>query len=105
MNQNLESYVEFVKTQLQKIYPDASERELEALYRNGYSKYRSRAYPAIGDQMDMQYHDAESWRTAINAVKTAFPKPTEEDMAFLERFRGRHAPKITVIGLPSAGEQ
>lgn len=38
-----------------------------------------RIYPPIGDQLDMQYHDALNgttvWRDTIAAVKSKFPKP------------------------------
>jgi hypothetical protein len=44
-----------------------------------YAQYRADAYPSIGDQLDMQYHDAvdstTTWRSAIAAVKTKYPKP------------------------------
>ena len=44
-----------------------------------YAQYRHDAYPSIGDQLDMQYHDAvdstTTWRSAIAAVKAKYPKP------------------------------
>ena len=44
-----------------------------------YAQYRAAAYPSIGDQLDMQYHDAgdstTTWRSAIAAVKSKYPKP------------------------------
>jgi len=44
-----------------------------------YAQYRRDAYPSIGDQLDMQYHDlvdsTTTWRSAIAAVKTKYPKP------------------------------
>ena len=44
-----------------------------------YAQYRRDAYPSIGDQLDMQYHDAvdstTTWRSAIAAVKSKYPKP------------------------------
>ena len=43
-----------------------------------YAQYRVKAYPSIGDQLDMQYHDSvngtTTWADAIAAVKTKFPK-------------------------------
>jgi hypothetical protein len=40
---------------------------------------RKLAYPSIGDQLDMQYHDGvdrtTTWADAIAAVKAKFPKP------------------------------
>ena len=44
-----------------------------------YAQYRRDAYPSIGDQLDMQYHDlvdsTTTWRSAIAAVKSKYPKP------------------------------
>jgi hypothetical protein len=43
-----------------------------------YVEKRAAAYASIGDQLDMQYHDAvngtTTWRTHIAAVKAAHPK-------------------------------
>ena len=43
-----------------------------------YAQKREAAYASIGDQLDMQYHDAvngtTTWRTHIAAVKAAHPK-------------------------------
>ena len=45
-----------------------------------YAQYRRDAYPSIGDQLDMQYHDAANstttWADAIAAVKTKYAKPS-----------------------------
>ena len=44
-----------------------------------YAQYRVEAYPSIGDQLDMQYHDlvdsTTTWADAIAAVKAKYPKP------------------------------
>jgi len=44
-----------------------------------YAQYRVDAYPSIGDQLDMQYHDSvngtTTWADAIAAVKTKYAKP------------------------------
>ena len=44
-----------------------------------YAQYRVEAYPSIGDQLDMQYHDivngTTTWADAIAAVKTKYAKP------------------------------
>ena len=44
-----------------------------------YAQYRADAYPSIGDQLDMQYHDSvngtTTWADAIAAVKTKYAKP------------------------------
>ena len=54
----------------------AAHAEAEA---NAWKGARVAAYPSIGDQLDMQYHDAEdgttTWADAIAAVKEAHPKP------------------------------
>jgi|TARA_R110001599_G_scaffold224508_4_gene423707 hypothetical protein len=45
-----------------------------------YAQYRAAAYPSIGDQLDMQYHDSvnstTTWKDAIAAVKTKYAKPS-----------------------------
>ena len=44
-----------------------------------YKRDRAAAYPSIGDQLDMQYHDGvngtTTWADAIAAVKTKYAKP------------------------------
>ena len=44
-----------------------------------YDEMRRRTYPSIGDQLDMQYHDAvddtTTWKDHVAAVKAAHPKP------------------------------
>ena len=44
-----------------------------------YARYRVEAYPSIGDQLDMQYHDSvngtTTWADAIAAVKAKYKKP------------------------------
>ena len=44
-----------------------------------YAQYRVAAYPSIGDQLDMQYHDlvdsTTTWADTIAAVKSKYPKP------------------------------
>tara|TARA_R110002012_G_C11619378_1_gene608821 strand:+ start:624 stop:935 length:312 start_codon:yes stop_codon:yes gene_type:complete len=43
-----------------------------------YAEKRRDAYPLIGDQLDMMYHDqtegSRTWLDAIEAVKEAYPK-------------------------------
>jgi len=43
------------------------------------AQYRVEAYPSIGDQLDMQYHDSvngtTTWADAIAAVKAKYKKP------------------------------
>ena len=44
-----------------------------------YAEQRREAYGSIGDQLDMQYHDAvdgtATWKDHVAAVKAAHPKP------------------------------
>ena len=44
-----------------------------------YQRHREIEYPSLDQQLDMQYWDAingtTNWADAINAVKTAYPKP------------------------------
>jgi len=44
-----------------------------------YIDARLNAYPSIGDQLDMQYHDAvdgtTTWKDAVAKVKSDNPKP------------------------------
>ncbi len=45
---------------------------------NQYKLDRADAYPSIGDQLDMIYHDqtegSRTWLDAIESVKEAYPK-------------------------------
>jgi hypothetical protein len=45
---------------------------------NEYARNRATAYPSIGDQLDMQYHDqidgTTTWKDAIAKVKSDNPK-------------------------------
>jgi len=44
-----------------------------------YKSQRQAAYPSIGEQLDMQYHDlldgTTTWKDAVAAVKAQYPKP------------------------------
>jgi len=45
-----------------------------------YVDFRNKAYPSIGDQLDMIFHaglGGDEFQAAIQAVKDAYPKPTE----------------------------
>ena len=58
----------------------AKQAELQADYdAKQYQRDRKKAYPDIGDQLDMQYHDKKdgttTWEDAVQAVKDANPKP------------------------------
>ena len=58
---------------------ETAEAEWQAEYDSqAYARARAEAYPSIGDQLDMQYHDqtegSRTWLDAIEAVKEAHPK-------------------------------
>ena len=46
-----------------------------------FKRIRTKAYPSIGDQLDMLYWDKKNntkkWEEVINKVKDAHPKPSE----------------------------
>tara|TARA_R100001086_G_C11811775_1_gene251740 strand:+ start:720 stop:1016 length:297 start_codon:yes stop_codon:yes gene_type:complete len=53
-------------------------KELEKQYAdNEYQRKRLEEYNAIGigEQLDMIYHDMDSWKAKIKAVKDKYPKP------------------------------
>ena len=56
---------------------EAARADYEANHK--YKDDRAAAYPSIAEQMDMQYHDSidstSTWKDAILAVKTLYPKP------------------------------
>lgn len=66
--------------------PQPTESEIETAHAEwqaeydsqAYARARAEAYPSIGDQLDMQYHDqtegSRTWLDAIEAVKEAHPK-------------------------------
>lgn len=39
-----------------------------------YARDRMREYPAITEQLDMIYHNMDSWRSSILAIKSKYPK-------------------------------
>jgi hypothetical protein len=52
----------------------------EQLHYDAYKSLRQKAYPSIGDQLDLLYHQGyEGWRTVIDGVKTQYPKPTTDE--------------------------
>ncbi len=58
---------------------DAEVTRLQAEYdANQYQRDRASAFPSIGDQLDMQYHDqlngTTTWQDAIAKVKADNPK-------------------------------
>jgi len=59
---------------------DAEVKRLQAEYdAQEYARNRASAFPSIGDQLDMQYHDqldgTTTWKDAIAKVKADNPKP------------------------------
>lgn len=49
----------------------SSERALKECYSE-----RVKAYGAVGDQLDMIYHDGiDTWKAHIETIKETFPKP------------------------------
>jgi hypothetical protein len=64
--------------------PQPSENEIaDEIVRGEYIANRANAYPTILEQLDLLYHQGyEGWRTAIDGVKTQYPKPeTAEPLA------------------------
>ena len=58
---------------------ETAEAEWQAEYDSqAYARARAEAYPNIGDQLDMIYHDqtegSRTWLDAVEAVKEAYPK-------------------------------
>ena len=58
---------------------ETAEAEWQAEYDSqAYARARAEAYPNIGDQLDMIYHDqtegSRTWLDAVEAVKEAHPK-------------------------------
>ena len=56
-----------------------TDKQAEITARDAHITPRQLAYPAIGDQMDMMWHDKKddttTWEDAIQAIKEAHPKP------------------------------
>lgn len=43
---------------------------------NEYQRQRAREYPSFADQFDLLYHGGyDAWKSAIDEVKTKYPKP------------------------------
>jgi hypothetical protein len=51
---------------------------LEEINAQAYARNRASAFPSIGDQLDMQYHDqldgTTTWKDAVAKVKSDNPK-------------------------------
>jgi len=74
-----EGRVEYSDADYSQAVTDSANRKLDE-QDNGYKWARELAYPSIGDQLDMQYHDAvngtTTWKDAIAKVKSDNPKPS-----------------------------
>ena len=60
---------------------EAKMAELQVEYDNKqYQRDRTKAYPSLEEQMDMQYWDkvngTNNWETKIAEIKALYPKPT-----------------------------
>jgi hypothetical protein len=66
-------------TEKQRLVDVATQEEVDRVASLTYADHRSEAYPSLGDQADMQFHDlvngTTTWRDAIQAVKDLHPKP------------------------------
>ncbi len=60
------------------IDPEFTQVELDAQAATQYQRDRLEAYPDIGEQLDMIFHDKQNgttnWQDMIYDIKTAFPK-------------------------------
>lgn len=60
-----------------------SEQELVEAWRlievedglNRYKDMRRAEYPSIPEQLDMIYHNIDTWKATINSIKEKYPKP------------------------------
>ena len=72
-------WLDGVQTEPTQAQIDAEVIRLQAVYDgNAYQRTRADAYPSIGDQLDMIYHNGDggaTFQAAIKAVKDATPKP------------------------------
>ena len=73
----------FIEPQYAHLLPTGSiaitDEEAEALRPKSaaptYVELRAAAYPSIVEQLDMIYHDFDTWQSAVAAVKVQYPKP------------------------------
>ena len=70
---------EFTDAEYDQAIEDLAQSKLDE-QDNGYKRARQEAYPSIGDQLDMMYHDqvdgTTTWKDAIADVKSDNPKPS-----------------------------
>lgn len=70
---------EFTDAEYDQAIEDLAQSKLDE-QDNGYKRARQEAYPSVGDQLDMMYHDqidgTTTWKDAIADVKSDNPKPS-----------------------------
>jgi hypothetical protein len=74
---------EFTDAEYDQAIEDLAQSKLDQ-QDNGYSRSRQEAYPALGEQLDMLYHDMTAgkgdktgdWYKAVKKVKDDNPKPS-----------------------------
>ena len=70
--------VDAFNTEKQRLADEQAQAVADALASRTYADDRKDAYPSVGDQLDMMYHDqidgTTTWKDAIESVKTQFPK-------------------------------
>lgn len=49
-----------------------------------YREIRAQLYPPANEQLDLMFHDPAAWRAAVEAIKTAVPKPAAVEAAAME---------------------
>ena len=74
---------EFTKAEYDQAIEDRAQYKLDE-QDNGYARDRQASYPALGDQLDLLYHDMTAgkgdktgeWYKAVKKVKDDNPKPS-----------------------------
>ena len=74
---------EFTDAEYDQAIEDLAQSKLDA-QDNGYARARQESYPALGEQLDMLYHDMTAgkgdktgdWFAAVKKVKDDNPKPS-----------------------------
>lgn len=74
---------EFTDAEYDQAIEDLAQSKLDA-QDNGYARARQESYPALGEQLDMLYHDMNAgkgdktgdWYKAVKKIKDDNPKPS-----------------------------
>ena len=74
---------EFTDAEYDQAIEDLAQSKLDA-QNNGYARARQESYPALGEQLDMLYHDMTAgkgdktgdWYKAVKKIKDDNPKPS-----------------------------